>query len=95
MKIDKIFKIRFCLYNSETLYLSIDNEVISACEIVIIRNKEDAEKEIKECEKNINFYQNILKEKKINILEKNVNENLLFQEKKKKEEYNSYFSENF
>jgi hypothetical protein len=78
-----------------TLYLKINDEVIGTTEIVIVRNKEDAEKEIKECEKNIIHYQNILKDKNLNILSKNINENLSYQERRKKDEYYSYYMDNF
>jgi hypothetical protein len=43
----------FCLFSKK-------NEIIGNCEIVIV-NKEDAEKEIIECEKNFNFLENTKK----------------------------------
>jgi hypothetical protein len=78
-----------------TLYLSLNDEIIGCCEIVIIKDKLIAEKEIKECEKNISFFQNFLKDKNINILENRKFNNLLIIENNKKNEYQKYFEKNF
>jgi hypothetical protein len=78
-----------------TLFLKLNNEIIGCCEIVIIKEKEIVLNEIKECEKNISFFQNLLKDKNINILENKKFNNLLVEENNKKKEYQKYFEKNF
>jgi hypothetical protein len=78
-----------------TLNIILNNEIIGSCEIVIVRNKEDAEKEINECESTIKIYQKSLQDKNINSAQVDFINKKLFDEKIKKEEYSNYFLENF
>jgi hypothetical protein len=55
-----------------------DNEKIGSCEIVIVKNQEEASEELSNCIKNIEYFENILKDKKnLNILTENITINNL------------------
>jgi hypothetical protein len=79
-----------------TLNIFIENEeAIGSCEIVIVKNKEDAEKELKECDSTIKSFQKSLQDKNINSFQIEIINKKLFNESKKRDEFINYFNENF
>jgi hypothetical protein len=82
-----------------TLYIIFkDGEKIfylGSCEVVIVNDKETAFNEIKECDKNVKYFQKSLTDKNLNILESKKFNNLIIWESSKKKEYQKYFEKNF